>query len=428
MNATLSDPTTAQPFAARLLVTEATADALMEVDIATGDRRIVSGAGVGSGPALSSLLGLAEEPGGAVLVVERSADLILRVDPRTGARTVVSGGGTGSGPALVDPIDLVVETDGSILVSVAGATVSVLRVDPASGNRALIASISGAGEAHLALEASGALLATDAGLQGVRRIYPSTGAVTTVSGSGVGSGQLIAAPAGIAVAPGGTIVVLDAAAEVVLTVDPETGDRSVVSNASDPTHGLPPEFDSEQVCAGACAPRGLAVPQAGVALVGDAGTAALDPRDAILWVDTTGGDRTIVSYRYRGHGPQLDSPQDLLWFRGLDQDGDGLTDLEEVDAHGSAPLLADTDGDGLGDGAEVNVYGTNPTLFDTDGDGFGDGDELAAGSDPLDPESTPASPAPIPALPPEAAGLLVGLLAALPVWLALRRRLRSRRA
>lgn len=49
----------------------------------------------------------------------------------------------------------------------------------------------------------------------------------------------------------------------------------------------------------------------------------------------------------------------------------------------------DTDGDGLNDADEDNVYGTDPNNADTDGDGFDDGDEVAAGSDPLDPSSTP---------------------------------------
>lgn len=49
----------------------------------------------------------------------------------------------------------------------------------------------------------------------------------------------------------------------------------------------------------------------------------------------------------------------------------------------------DSDGDGLSDADEVNIYGTDPHDPDTDGDGFSDGEEVAAGSDPLDPMSTP---------------------------------------
>jgi hypothetical protein len=55
---------------------------------------------------------------------------------------------------------------------------------------------------------------------------------------------------------------------------------------------------------------------------------------------------------------------------------------------GNAPNNPDTDGDGLNDGDEVNVHGTNPLIADTDGDGLGDGDEyLIFGTDPLNPDS-----------------------------------------
>jgi hypothetical protein len=67
-----------------------------------------------------------------------------------------------------------------------------------------------------------------------------------------------------------------------------------------------------------------------------------------------------------------------------DSDGDGLTDLDEIDIHGTDPLDPDTDGDGLSDGDEVNVHGTNPLDPDTDGGGVDDGTEVTRGTDPLD--------------------------------------------
>ncbi|MFQ6127226.1 MAG: hypothetical protein ACE5R6_21850, partial [Candidatus Heimdallarchaeota archaeon] len=48
---------------------------------------------------------------------------------------------------------------------------------------------------------------------------------------------------------------------------------------------------------------------------------------------------------------------------------------------------ADVDGDGLTNVEEVDEYGTDPTLADTDDDGTSDFDEIFEGTDPLVPDS-----------------------------------------
>jgi hypothetical protein len=47
-----------------------------------------------------------------------------------------------------------------------------------------------------------------------------------------------------------------------------------------------------------------------------------------------------------------------------DADGDGLSNVDELNLHGTDPDLADSDGDGIGDGAEVNLaaLGFSPHL------------------------------------------------------------------
>ena len=95
-----------------------------------------------------------------------------------------------------------------------------------------------------------------------------------------------------------------------------------------------------------------------------------------------------------------------------DTDADGLTDGEEQDGSATIdgntvtfdptnPNGGDTDSDGLTDyeelrGVQVDTDGTertfspsNPAVADSDGDGFDDGLEVAAGSDPTDPDSRP---------------------------------------
>ncbi|MDA7881972.1 hypothetical protein N9A94_06665 [Akkermansiaceae bacterium] len=58
-----------------------------------------------------------------------------------------------------------------------------------------------------------------------------------------------------------------------------------------------------------------------------------------------------------------------------DTDGDNLLDGEEVDTHGTSPILADTDGDTLNDDVEL-VENTNPLLLDSDFDSLSDGEEI----------------------------------------------------
>ncbi len=116
-----------------------------------------------------------------------------------------------------------------------------------------------------------------------------------------------------------------------------------------------------------------------------------------------------------------------------DFDGDGLTDLDEYEETRTNPTKVDTDGDDLNDGVETNTgtyvsatntgtdpnkadsdkdglvdgvetntgtfvdeenTGTDPNESDTDGDDYGDGAEVAGGTDPLDPNSKGALPAP----------------------------------
>ena len=75
-----------------------------------------------------------------------------------------------------------------------------------------------------------------------------------------------------------------------------------------------------------------------------------------------------------------------------DSDDDGLLDGVESNTGifvgagdtGTDPFNADSDGDRLSDGDEVNTHATDPLDVDSDGDGIGDGTEVALGTDPLD--------------------------------------------
>jgi serine/threonine protein kinase len=72
-----------------------------------------------------------------------------------------------------------------------------------------------------------------------------------------------------------------------------------------------------------------------------------------------------------------------------DSDGDGLSDGDEVNIHDTNPNNRDSDGDGLSDGDEVNIHDTNPNNWDTDGDKMPDGYDLELGTDPKQPNCQP---------------------------------------
>jgi len=99
----------------------------------------------------------------------------------------------------------------------------------------------------------------------------------------------------------------------------------------------------------------------------------------------------------------------------LDFDSDGIGDVCDPD----------DDNDGLTDDDEINLYGTDPLDADSDNDTFTDGEEIAAGTNPTDPNSYPFSA--IPALPFWGQVLLLLLVLGLGTLYAARRNTGARR-
>src|SRR5690606_37456105 len=103
-----------------------------------------------------------------------------------------------------------------------------------------------------------------------------------------------------------------------------------------------------------------------------------------LWIDvvtvlgvSSGAEPFMIQYDPNGDhdGDRTANSRDP------DDDGDGLSDAEEIAEHRTNPTAFDTDGDGLGDGDEIDL-GTDPLARDTDRDGTIDGED----PDPTDPD------------------------------------------
>jgi streptogramin lyase len=255
-----------------------------------------------AGPTFLSLRGIAVEATGQVVVADDGLDAVLRVDPGSGDRTIASRAGSGAGTPFGGPVDIVVEANGQLMV-VDVLLGAVLRIDPGSGARTAVsgcvdsvgcADPMGSGPVFrspqaLAVEADGRLVVVDDGRAAVVRVDPATGDRTVVSDASTGSGLPFAFPIGIAVEATGALVVTDFGFRTVVQVDPATGNRTLVSGRG--RGGGPLSH-----------PRGILVEADGTLVVVD------NALRAVLRVDPATGDRSIMSDTSTGSGPSFVGP------------------------------------------------------------------------------------------------------------------------
>jgi DNA-binding beta-propeller fold protein YncE len=243
----------------QLVVT--TTQKVIQVDPATSRHTVLANTTTGAGPTLGLAASVAVEATGQLLIADSSLGAIIRVDPGTGDRTLVSDANTGGGPTLSRPQSIAVAPDGQLFVldyeviglpsGVALEENRVLRVDPITGNRTLVS-------------------------------------------DGCGSGQLLTS---IAIETAGTLVLVDPEGTAVWRVDPSTGNCTIVSSKL----GDSDIFSEVGTGPGFRAPRGIAVEATGHLVV-------LDPqRTAVLRIETSTGDRTLVSDVGTGRGPLFSS-------------------------------------------------------------------------------------------------------------------------
>ncbi len=95
------------------------------------------------------------------------------------------------------------------------------------------------------------------------------------------------------------------------------------------------------------------------------------------------GLNNYIEIYVTGTDPALaDSDKDGINDADEDYDGDGITNIEEVQI-GTDLDKIDSDKDDISDYEEINIYNTNPCDYDTDDDSLSDGDEVVLGLNPL---------------------------------------------
>lgn len=164
----------------RMVVTDSGAtNGIVEIDVKTGDRRLVSSKTLESGPVLKGPQGIAVDKDGFLFVVD-AGDAIFRIDPRTSDRTIISSSTQGSGQLFDVPIGLILLPDQKLAVTDKGLN-AVILVDLETGNRAILS-----GEVHgtgpkmfspydLAYYSDGQIVVTDPFLKAVFKIDSLTG-------------------------------------------------------------------------------------------------------------------------------------------------------------------------------------------------------------------------------------------------------------
>jgi len=221
-------------------------DKVVAVNLVTGDRTTLSGNGTGSGPVMTQPIEIVlDRAGDTAYVLDRPANdgAVYSVDIATGDRTVISDNhGTGSGPGLVLPFFAILdEENGRLLLTDerSGSDGAVVAVDLVTGDRTEVSGNS-VGTGASFQEPRGIVndathnrwLVLDKVAGAVVSVDPLTGNRTVFSDASTGTGPTFADPSDIALGPAGDyLYVVDWTLQAVIRVDLQTGDRSIFHDA-----------------------------------------------------------------------------------------------------------------------------------------------------------------------------------------------------
>ncbi len=151
----------------------------------------------------------------------------------------------------------------------------------------------------------------------------------------------------------------------------------------------PAKYFNEEQEAAAKIKRGITLKSLGVMFASFVGVFALT-FTAVTWPMVPQQASYLVKNFFENNDQQAyASLKKVVFDETTDSDGDGFTDIEELEAgydpYDANPTKLDSDGDGIKDEVEQSFYGTDPFNPDTDNDGYNDLNEIVNGFSPLQP-------------------------------------------
>lgn len=290
----------------RLLVADSDLLALVAVDLSTGDRTTVASDSVGSGASVSSAGVALDSTGNRALMTQAALDAIIEVDLDNGNRTILSDLGHGTGTGFDSPTAIAFDSVNDLAFVVDQSFDDIFVVDLNTGNRELLIDNSGSGvllqtpSDVIYYGATNTLYVIDDGNLALVAINATTGARTRISKFGtIGDGLPLQALSGLAMAESGTqVYATNGLPDALLTIDLATGNRAILSDnyigtGEHMTTALGITLDSDNQ-------RAIVVNENINA-------------DSIVAVDLQSGDRTTLSSNQVGGGITFTSPYGIAF-------------------------------------------------------------------------------------------------------------------
>lgn len=299
----------------RAFVVDVDIPALLEVNLTSGDRSIIVDpeTRLATGPAFSKVHGITlDSANNRVLVVdgEFGPNALLELDLDTGNRSVISDADTGAGTPFLFLEDVVTDTANNRALVLDIRLDALLAVDFSTGDRRVISDpITGTGPGFnrpldMDLDtAKNRVLVVDTALALLMEIDLVNGDRRVISGENRGDGPLLGFPMGVVLAANNHALVVDRTLNTLLDIDLNSGDRRAISGGDD-DESIIGNGDNFQRLAG-----GLVLDAANNrAIVADGGNTG---RRALWTVDLATGDRKILSEVGDGFGASFNFPQNM---------------------------------------------------------------------------------------------------------------------